>query len=157
MLIENQRINDITGQILACAIAVHRVLGPGLLESIYLECLMRELALRGIWFEPQRSVPVVYKGARLKAHYRIDLIVENLVVVEVKAVTTMLAVYEAQALTYLRLTGCPAALVVNFNVPRLIDGVRRLVNPRAGIEVTTAAQKTNHTKERRNEENGGTR
>jgi len=129
MLIDSS-YNALTGQILSAAIEVHRTLGPGLLESTYLPCLQFELTARKLRFVTQRSVPIVYKGMRLDAGYRLDLIVEDAVVVEVKSVATLLAVHQAQVVTYLRLTGCPAGLLINFNVPRLMDGVKRLLHPR---------------------------
>ena len=122
--------NTLTGQILSAAIEVHRTLGPGLLESTYMPCLQFELGARKLRFVTQRSVPIVYKGMRLDAGYRLDLIVEDAVVVEVKSLPTLLAVHQAQVVTYLRLTGCPAGLLINFNVPRLMDGVKRLLHPR---------------------------
>jgi GxxExxY protein len=85
-------------------------------------------------FVVQRPVPIVYKGLKLDAAYRIDLIVEDLVVVEVKSVAALAPIHEAQGLTYLRLTGCPAGLLINFNVPLLVDGVQRLLNPAAGVQ-----------------------
>jgi GxxExxY protein len=132
MLVDAATFNDVTGAILASAIEVHRTLGPGLLESIYLHCLQFELASRKLRFVVQRPIAIVYKGSRLDASYRIDLIVEDLVVVEVKSVAALAPVYQAQLLTYMRLTGCPAGLLINFNVPRLMDGVRRLLNPEGG-------------------------
>ena len=123
--------NDVTHGILGAAIEVHRHLGPGLLESSYLQCLQWELGTRKLRFVTQRSIPIVYKGAALGTGYRIDLMVEDLVVVEVKAVEEMSPVYQAQTLTYMHLTGCPAGLLINFNVVRLMDGVRRLINPKA--------------------------
>jgi GxxExxY protein len=131
MRIEPSAFDDITGVILAGAIEVHRTLGPGLLESIYLPCLHFELASRNLRFVTQRRIPVVYKGAPLDTCYFIDLIVEDLVVVEAKSVAALLPVHQAQTLTYLRLTGCPVGLLINFNVPRLMDGVKRLLNPKA--------------------------
>jgi GxxExxY protein len=104
------------------------VLGPGLLESAYQQCLQYELSTNGLRFVTQKAIPIRYKGVSLEASYRIDLIVEDLVVVEVKCVDALQPVHQAQALTYLRLTECPAALLVNFNVPRLMEGVRRLLN-----------------------------
>jgi GxxExxY protein len=122
--------NDVTREILGAAIEVHRTVGPGLLESTYMTCLQFELRGRNLKFVAQRAIPIVYKGTPLDASYRIDLIVEQLVVVEVKSVTVMMPVFEAQLLTYLHLTRCPVGLLINFNVPRLVDGVKRLVNPR---------------------------
>jgi len=131
MSVDPNAFNHITGQILAAAIEVHRVLGPGLLESIYVPPLHFELTARKLRFVTQRAVPIVYKGMALDAVYRIDLIVEDLVVVEVKAVASVAQVHQAQVLTYLALTDCPIGLLINFNVPRLMDGVKRLINPRA--------------------------
>jgi GxxExxY protein len=126
MLIEAE-FNPITHQILGAAIEVHRILGPGLLESMYTPCFLYELRARNLRYVTQRALPVVYKGIDVGDNYRVDLIVEDVVVVEVKAVAAVLPVHESQALTYMRLTGCPAGLVINFNVPRLMDGVRRLM------------------------------
>jgi GxxExxY protein len=128
--------NHVTQQILGAAIEVHRHLGPGLLESIYQQCLVRELASRGLSFVTQRSSPVIYKGVRLPACYRLDLVVEGLVVVEIKSVTALSAIHHAQTLTYMRIADCPVGLLINFNVPRLIDGVKRLVNGRCNGEPT---------------------
>jgi GxxExxY protein len=124
------RFNELTGRIIGAAIEVHRVLGPGLLESSYVPCLHHELAQAGLRFEAQRIVPVVYKGVTLSSSYRVDLIVEDLVVVEVKSIDRLVSVHEAQLLTYLRLTRTPMGLLMNFNVPRLTDGIKRLVNAR---------------------------
>ena len=131
MPVDPSTFNDITRGILGAAIEVHRTLGPGLLESIYLQCLKWELTERKQRFVEQHSIPVVYKGMKLNAHYRADLIVEDLVVVEVKAVAALLPIFHAQTLTYLHLAECPAGLIINFNVPRLMDGVKRVINPRA--------------------------
>jgi GxxExxY protein len=120
-------INRVTGTVIGAAIEVHRALGPGLLESAYEECLCRELSLRKIPFERQRSLPVKYKGVSLDCGYRLDLLVADQVVVEVKAVEKLLPIHEAQLLTYLRLGGWKAGLLLNFNVPALKRGIRRLV------------------------------
>lgn len=122
-------INVLTGKIIGAAIEVHRQLGPGLLESSYAPCLATELAACGLRYDTQRVVPIAYKGQMLDSCYRIDLIVEDLVVVELKAVEKTLPVHDAQVLTYLRLTGSPVGLLINFNVPKLTDGVKRLLNP----------------------------
>jgi GxxExxY protein len=103
-----------------------------LLESIYTPCLQFELTARNLRFVAQRSIPIFYKGMSIAGCYRVDLIVEDLVVVEVKSAVAVLPVHQAQLLTYLSLTGCPVGLLINFNVPRLMDGVKRLLNPRAG-------------------------
>ena len=121
--------NETTGEIIAAAIEVHRALGPGLLESTYSECLQCELTMRKLRYVTQQALPLSYKGKTLDTSYRVDLIVEDRVVVEVKAVASLLPVHRSQILTYLRLTGCPAGLLINFHVAKLIDGVRRVLNP----------------------------
>jgi GxxExxY protein len=128
MLLKDGRINELTHDVLGAAIEIHRALGPGLLESAYSICLRSELGQRGRHYVVQRPVPLTYKGVHLDAVYRIDLLVEDLLVVEIKAVDTVLSIHQAQLLTYLKLTGCPVGLLINFNVPRLMDGVRRLLN-----------------------------
>jgi GxxExxY protein len=115
---------------------VHRALGPGLLESIYEECLAAEFDLRGMSFERQRAVSVEYKGRQLDAALRIDLFVEGCIVVELKAVEQLLPIHDAQLLTYLRLTGRCVGLSINFNVPVLRQGIRRLVNEYEGLRVS---------------------
>ena len=121
------KINEITSTIIAAAIEVHRALGPGLLESVYEECLCRELSLSGIAFERQKSISVEYKGIRLDGGYRIDLLVANSVVVEIKSVESLQPIHDAQLLTYLKLGGWKAGLLLNFNVPVLKQGIRRRV------------------------------
>ena len=128
MRVDPSAFNDVTGKILAAAIEVHRTLGPGLLESVYLERLQLELAIHKLRFAVHRPVPIVYKGTQLHANYQIDLIVEDLVIVEVKSAVALVPVNVAQLLTYLRLTGCLVGLLVNFNTPRLMDGVKRVIN-----------------------------
>jgi GxxExxY protein len=120
-------INDLTREIIGAAIEVHRELGPGLLESSYQVCMRRELALRGLPFEYERPLPVVYKGVALDCGYRVDLLVAGAVVVEIKSVEALAPIHEAQLLTYLRLGGWKVGLLINFNVPVLIDGVKRRV------------------------------
>ena len=119
--------DPLTGEIVAAAIDVHRHLGPGLLESVYEACLAFELARRGIAAQQQVALPVVYKGFRIDLGYRLDLIVAEAVIVEVKAVESLHPIVDAQVLTYLKLTGLHTALVCNFNVPLLKDGIKRLV------------------------------
>ena len=107
---------------------MHRVLGPGLLESAYEECLCRELAVQGIEFERQVSLPVEYKGVKLDCGYRMDIVVEKAVVVEVKTVEKLLPLHEAQLLTYLKLSGIRRGLLLNFNTAVLRSGIKRLMN-----------------------------
>ena len=109
------------------AFAVHRALGPGLLESVYEVCLCHELKQRSMAFTSQTSLPIVYDGIRLDAGLRLDLLVENRVVVELKAVESLLPLFDAQVLTYLRLTGMRLGLLINFNVPLLKEGIRRII------------------------------
>ena len=119
--------NEITHQIIGAAIEVHRLLVPGLLESAYEECLAKELALRKLIVERQKPVPVVYKDVKLECGYRIDLLVENRVVVELKSIESLAAIHEAIILTYLRLSARRLGLLINFNVNVLRDGVKRYI------------------------------
>ena len=119
--------NEVSGLVLGSAIEVHRSLGPGLLESTYQVCLGQEMKLRGLDFESQRTLPLEYKGIRLECGYRLDFLVERSVVVEVKAVDALAPVHVAQVLTYLRIGGWRLGLLLNFNVPRMRDGIRRVV------------------------------
>ena len=120
-------LNELTQEIIGAAIEVHRALGPSLLESAYEECLCKELTLRQISFERQRMLPLKYKGLKLECGYRIDLLVTGIVVVEVKAVEVLLPIHEAQLLTYLKLGGWKIGLLINFNVPVIKQGIRRMV------------------------------
>lgn len=120
--------NEISGQVVDAALKVHRALGPGLLESVYRACLEYELRSRGLRVRSEIPMPVLYGGVRIDAGYRIDLLVEETVVVESKAVERMIPVHEYQTLTYLRLSGFHLALLINFNVPQLRNGIRRIVN-----------------------------
>jgi GxxExxY protein len=123
------RVNDLTRAIIGAAIEVHRVLGPGLLESAYEECLCHELALRGIRFKRQYPVPLEYKGLKLDKCYQLDLLVENFCVVEIKSVDAIHPIHEAQTLTYMRLGDWRVGLIFNFNVEVLKGGgIRRLAN-----------------------------
>jgi GxxExxY protein len=119
-------INRITEAIIGAAIEVHRHLGPGLLESAYQTCLARELDLRGIAFEQEKPLPLEYKGVKLDCGYRLDFLVEEAVVVELKTVEALQPIHEAQLLTYLRLGGCKIGLLINFNVPILKNGIKRM-------------------------------
>ncbi len=118
-------INALTESVIGAAIEVHRALGPGLLESAYELCLCRELSLRGLAFEKQKSIAVEYKGVRLDCGYRADFVVGDQVLVELKSVDTLLPIHEAQLLSYLTLSGLPAGLLINFNVQLLKHGIRR--------------------------------
>ena len=129
--------NKTTGSIIEAAIEVHRALGPGLLESSYTTCLHYEFAQRGLRFDSQRAVPIRYKDITLPSAYRIDLIVEDQIVVEIKSVDRLIPVHEAQILTYLRMINSPAGLLINFNVPRLLDGLKRVINSRYSDPATT--------------------
>jgi GxxExxY protein len=118
---------ELTHGVIGAAIEVHRLLGPGLLESAYEECLANEFVLRGLRFERQKPVPVVYKDTKLECGYRLDFQVESRVVVELKAVDALGPIHDAIVLTYLRLSGCKIGLLINFSVPILKDGIRRFV------------------------------
>lgn len=122
-----KHVNSITEAIIGDAIAVHREMGPGLLESTYEACLDSLLSARGLKTERQVAMPVVFRGHCLDCAYRIDILVEGLVVVELKTVAKLEPVHLAQMMTYLKLSGCEVGLLINFNVPRLVDGVRRVV------------------------------
>ena len=117
----------LTEAILGAAIEVHRILGPGLLESAYEACLCHELELRGLKFTRPKGLPLEYQGINLDCGYRTDIVVEGRVVVEVKSVESVAAVHEAQLLTYLRLTGCRVGLILNFLVPVMKQGIIRRV------------------------------
>ena len=121
-------LNDLTGRIIGAAIEVHKILGPGLLESVYEECLSHELGVVQIPFERQKEIPIEYKGVKLSCGYRIDLLVDGRVIVEIKSCDTILPIHEAQLLTYLKLTGLKIGLLINFNVPTLKEGIRRIIN-----------------------------
>ena len=122
------QINQITGQIVDSAMKVHSALGPGLLESAYEACLAFELRDRGIRVERQVDLPVVYRDVQLDVGYRLDLLVEGQVIVELKSVEKMLPLYDAQVLSYLKLSGRSVGLLMNFNVPRMKEGIKRIVN-----------------------------
>lgn len=121
-------MNTLTEGVIGACIEVHRVLGPGLLESAYEECLCHELALRSIAFERQQSLPVSYKSVRLDCGYRLDLVVEQTLIVELKCVDALMPIHQAQLLTYLKMTGLHVGLLVNFQVPVLKHGIKRVVN-----------------------------
>ncbi|NQT14502.1 MAG: GxxExxY protein [Planctomycetes bacterium] len=118
---------ELTREIRGAAIEVHREVGPGLLESAYEECLCRELSLRGLSFQRQVPLPVTYKGVKLDCGYKLDLVVEDKVVLELKSVKAIEPIHEAQLLTYLRLSGKQVGLVMNFNTVLMKDGIKRMV------------------------------
>lgn len=120
--------NQITDKILECSFKIHTVLGPGLLESAYEACLFYELQKHGLKVEAQKTLPLVYENVKLDAGYRIDLMIENKVIVELKAVEALTDVHMAQLLTYLKLSGCKIGLLLNFNVKSLKSGIKRIIN-----------------------------
>ena len=122
-------INKITEKIIGCAIEVHKNLGPGLLESSYVACLNYELVNAGLEVKQQLGLPLVYKEIQLDLGYRLDLLVDSQVVVEIKSVETLKEVHISQVLTYLKLSKASVGLLMNFNVPKLTDGLKRLISP----------------------------
>jgi GxxExxY protein len=124
---EKKNDGELTGQIIGAAIDVHKELGPGLLESAYEECLSHELTLRRISFERQRTLPIAYKGIKLDCGYRMDLVVDRTVIVELKSIECVEPVHEAQLLTYMKLSNIRMGLLINFNVPMLKNGIKRFV------------------------------
>lgn len=123
-----ERVNSLTESIIGCAIEVHRAIGPGLLESAYEECLCYELAQNGLSFQRQVPLPVIYKGVKLDCGYKLDIIVENAVIIELKAVDRIIAIHEAQLLSYLRMLDLRVGLILNFHSSVLKDGIKRIVN-----------------------------
>jgi GxxExxY protein len=118
---------EITGKIIGAAIEVHSHLGPGLLESVYEECLIREIALQNLSFTRQVNLPIEYKGVKLENPLRLDLLVENKVIVEIKAVESILPIHRSQILTYMKLAKIDVGLLINFNTKKLTDGIERFV------------------------------
>ena len=121
-------INDITGEIVSAAMKVHTVLGAGLFETTYRLCLRHELQDRGLSVEQEVTIPVIYGDFRIENGYRVDLLVEDLVLVEIKSVAKLLPLHQAQLLAYLKLSHRPVGLLINFNVPHLREGIKRMVN-----------------------------
>jgi GxxExxY protein len=137
-----KRIDDITEAIIGDAISVHREFGPGLLESTYEFCLVALLLRRGLKVERQVAMPLVFAGERLECAYRLDILVEHQVVIELKTVAKLDPVHFAQVMTYLKLSGCTVGLLINFNVSRLTDGLRRVVlayHPPSATSSTSAS------------------
>jgi len=124
---EADGLNSITEDIIGAAIEVHRALGPGLLESAYETCLTFDLVGRGHKVEAQKPLHLIYKGVKLDCAYRLDLLVDEQVIVEIKSVEQLLPIHQAQLLSYLKLSGCKVGLLLNFNVPMLKDGIMRVV------------------------------
>jgi GxxExxY protein len=123
----NMNIEDVFRQVLDCSFKIHTSLGPGLLESVYVECLNYELIKSGLFVEKQKPLPLIYENVKLEAGYRIDLLAEGKVVVEVKAIDSLADIHMAQILTYMRLSECRLGLLVNFNVVHLKDGIKRVI------------------------------
>ena len=121
-------MRELTGEIIGCAMRVHTVLGPGLLESAYEACLYYELNKTGLKVAKQVPLPLVYEDVKLECGYRIDLIVENKVIVEIKSVESLNPIHSVQLLTYLKLSNCKLGLLLNFNALQLKDGIKRVVN-----------------------------
>jgi GxxExxY protein len=119
--------DPLTGKVIGCAIEVHRILGPGLLESTYQQCLAHELYLSGIPFNLEYPLPVKYKGLRLDCGYRIDILVDEQLIVELKAIADIKSIHKAQLLTYMKLCGIKTGLLINFNVYRLKNGIERFI------------------------------
>ena len=117
--------DPLTERVIGCAIEVHRALGPGLLESTYQQCLIHELKLNGIPFQAEKPIPVEYKGIRLDCGYRIDVLVDGRLILELKSAEEIAPIHKAQLLTYMKLSGIHTGLLINFNVRRLIDGIER--------------------------------
>jgi len=121
-------LNQLTGKVIGAAIEVHKALGPGLLESAYEECICHEFKLRRFPFERQKELPIEYKGVKLDCGYRLDIVVWNKIILELKSCSELLPIHEAQLLTYLKLTNMKIGLLINFNVPVLKDGIKRIAN-----------------------------
>ena len=121
-------LNELSSTIIGAAIEVHKVIGPGLLESAYEECLCRELSIRGIAFERQKPLPIVYKDSKLNCGYRLDIVVENAIIIELKSCDQIDPLHKAQLLTYLKISGLTLGLLLNFNTAVMRDGIVRIVN-----------------------------
>jgi GxxExxY protein len=121
-------VNQLSNKIIGAAIEVHKALGPGLLESAYEECLCEELDLRGLSYERQKPLPVVYRRKKLDCGYRLDVVVENSVILELKSCEKIEPIHEAQLLTYLKLSGLHLGLILNFNVAMMKEGIKRIVH-----------------------------
>lgn len=125
---EKDRLNKITEKIIGVAMNVHRTLGPGLLESAYEACMVFDLSQKGLMVEQQKPLPVIYREVKLDCGYRLDLVIEKSVIVELKAVEKIMPIHNAQLLSYLKLSGCKIGLLINFNTEILKEGIRRVVS-----------------------------
>ena len=129
MEITQKYLDDLTYKIIGCAIEVHKLLGPGLLESVYEKCFIHELGLRGLQYQSQQKVPITYKDIKLDAELRFDVLVENLIIVELKSMDGILPIHEAVLLTYLRMLSKPKGVIINFNCTNIFkEGQKTLVN-----------------------------
>jgi GxxExxY protein len=126
--VDEDVVNKVSGEVVDAAIQVHSALGPGLLEGAYKACVRYELLKRGLPLQAELALPVVYDGIRIDLGYRLDLVVSDCVIVELKAISKLLPIHEAQLLSYLKLSGHRVGLLINFHVPRLKDGIKRMVN-----------------------------
>lgn len=131
-------LNEISGRIIAAALKVHTAIGPGVLESVYQTCLLHELKKTGLAVQAQGALPVIYDGLYLDSGYRIDLLVEDTIIVELKCVEALLPIHKAQLLTYLRLANKPLGLLLNFNVVHLREGIKRVLNNKYRSAFTAA-------------------
>ena len=120
--------NEIAKVVFECGLKIHRALGPGLLESAYEECLCYELFNNGVWFERQKTLPLIYEAINLDVGYRVDIMIENKFIIELKAVESLTDIHFAQIVTYLKLSGCKLGLLINFNSILFKDGVKRVIN-----------------------------
>lgn len=127
-ILSESELNEISGKIISAAIEVHRELGPGLLESVYEYCFFEELVNKGLFVRKQVQLPIIYKGTTLEKDFFIDMLVEDEIIIEIKAIDILLPVHEVQLVTYLKLADKRLGLLINFNVPKLVEGIRRKVN-----------------------------
>ncbi len=119
--------DELSNKVIGCALEVHKALGPGLMESVYEKCLSYELAKAGLKYETQKAMPVIYKGIKIDCGFRIDILVEGKLIVELKSVDKVLPIHQSQVLTYMKLAGISTGLLLNFNVTKLKDGIQRFV------------------------------
>ena len=123
-----EELNNLGGEIITAALEVHKHLGPGMLESVYVECLMKEFELRNIHAEREVNIPLFYKGLSLPRHFSIDILVEREIIIEAKSIAALLPVHSAKLLNHLKLTGKSLGYLIDFNVPKIKDGIKRMVN-----------------------------